>query len=123
MSVAQAEQHMTSGSDRLVDQLANKIGGLGVELADVAGNVQEVAQRVSAQSERFGHLQKTAETMVSANHNIANASQAVQSPLRNAKINAYDLVAGQLPHPLDRLDQQLDIGLARQPVVAVAHQR
>ena len=68
-----------SASERLVDQLANKIGGLGVELADVAGNVQEVAQRVSAQSDRFGHLQKTAETMVAANHNIANASQAVQT--------------------------------------------
>jgi methyl-accepting chemotaxis protein len=68
-----------SASERLIDQLANKIGGLGVELADVAGNVQEVANRVSAQSERFGHLQKTAETMVSANHGIANASQAVQT--------------------------------------------
>jgi methyl-accepting chemotaxis protein len=68
-----------SASERLVDQLANKIGGLGVELADVAGNVQEVAGRVSTQSERFGHLQKTAETMVLANHNIANASQAVQT--------------------------------------------
>jgi len=68
-----------SASERLVDQLANKIGGLGVELADVAGNVQEVAQRVSVQSDRFGHLQKTAETMVAANHNIANASQAVQT--------------------------------------------
>jgi methyl-accepting chemotaxis protein len=41
--------------------------------------VQEVANRVSSQSERFGHLQQTAETMVSANHNIANASQAVQT--------------------------------------------
>jgi methyl-accepting chemotaxis protein len=68
-----------SASERLIDQLANKIGGLGVELADVAGNVQEVANRVSAQSERFGHLQKTAETMVSANHGIANASQAAQT--------------------------------------------
>ncbi|MFY9954385.1 methyl-accepting chemotaxis protein [Bradyrhizobium sp.] len=68
-----------SASERLVDQLANRIGGLGVELADVAVNVQEVASRVSTQSERFGHLQKTAETMVSANHNIANASQAVQT--------------------------------------------
>src|SRR5438445_5791465 len=79
MSVAQAEQHMTSGSDRLVDQLANTIGGLGVELADVAGNVQDVANRVSGQSDRFGHLQKTAEKMVSANHDIASASQAVLS--------------------------------------------
>ena len=67
-----------SDSNRLVDQLANRIGGLGVELADVAGNVQEVASRVSGQSDRFGHLQKTAETMVSANHDIAGASQAVQ---------------------------------------------
>ncbi len=68
-----------SESERLVDQLSNKIGGLGVELADVAGNVKEVAQRVSTQSERFGHLQKTAETMVSANHGIADASQSVQT--------------------------------------------
>jgi len=68
-----------SVSDRLVDQLANRIGGLGVELADVADNLQEVAGRVSGQSDRFGDLQKTAETMVSANHGIASASQAVQT--------------------------------------------
>ncbi|MBR0755961.1 methyl-accepting chemotaxis protein [Bradyrhizobium jicamae] len=66
-------------AERLVDQLADRIGGLGVELADIAGNVQEVANRVTSQSERFHHLQKTAETMVTANHDIANASQAVQS--------------------------------------------
>jgi methyl-accepting chemotaxis protein len=70
---------MPSDSERLVDQLANRIGGLGVELADVAGNLQEVAGRVSSQAGRFGHLQQTAETMVSANHNIATASQAVQT--------------------------------------------
>jgi methyl-accepting chemotaxis protein len=75
----EAAAAVPSASERLVDQLANRIGGLGVELADVAGNVQEVANRVSTQSERFGHLQNTAETMVSANHNIANASQAVQT--------------------------------------------
>jgi methyl-accepting chemotaxis protein len=69
----------SSDSERLVDQLSNRIGGLGVELADVAGNLREVAGRVSSQSERFGHLQKTAETMVSANHDIADASRAVQS--------------------------------------------
>jgi methyl-accepting chemotaxis protein len=68
-----------SESERLVDRLAGRIGVLGVELADVAGNLQEVAGRVSGQSDRFGQLQKTAETMVSANHNIAGASRAVQS--------------------------------------------
>jgi methyl-accepting chemotaxis protein len=73
-----------SESERLVDQLSNRIGGLGVELADVAGNVQEVASRVSAQSELFTHLQQTAETMVSANHGIADASRAVQSASSDA---------------------------------------
>jgi methyl-accepting chemotaxis protein len=68
-----------SNSERLVDQLADRIGGLGVELADVAGNLQEVAGRVSGQSDRFGSLQKTAETMVTANHDIATSSQAVQT--------------------------------------------
>jgi methyl-accepting chemotaxis protein len=73
-----------SDSERLVDQLADRIGGLGVELADVAGNLQEVAGRVSTQSDRFGHLQRTAETMVSANRDIASASQAVQSATTSA---------------------------------------
>ncbi len=84
MPVAQAARlrEMTAGpsdAERLVDRLADRIGGLGVELADVAGNVQEVASRVGDQSQRFGHLQKTAETMVSANHGIASASQAVHA--------------------------------------------
>ena len=84
MSVAQAIRQPgaaanPSESERLVDQLADRIGGLGVELADVAGNLREVAGHVSTQADRFGHLRKTAETMVSANHDIASASQAVQT--------------------------------------------
>src|ERR1700676_4811365 len=75
---------MPSESERLVDQLANRIGGLGVELADVAGNLKEVAGGGFTQSDRFGHLQKTAETMVSANHDMASASQAVQSATTSA---------------------------------------
>jgi methyl-accepting chemotaxis protein len=84
MSVAQAIREPATAvtpsvSEQLVDQLSNRIGGLGVELADVAGNLKEVAGRVSAQADRFSHLQKTAETMVSANRDIASASQAVQT--------------------------------------------
>jgi methyl-accepting chemotaxis protein len=73
-----------SGREQLVDRLAGQIGGLGVELADVAGNLQEVAGRVSNQSSRFGQLQKTAETMVAANRDIAGASQSVQSATTRA---------------------------------------
>ncbi|HLX14892.1 MAG TPA: methyl-accepting chemotaxis protein [Bradyrhizobium sp.] len=83
MSVAQAQTQAradgAADSQRLVDQLSNRIDGLGVELADVAGNLREVAGRVSTQADRFSHLQKTAETMVSANHDIASASRAVQT--------------------------------------------
>jgi len=66
-------------AERLVDRLSDRIGGLGVELADVAGNVQEVAGRMAIQAERFGHLQATAETMVAANHGIADTSRAVHT--------------------------------------------
>jgi methyl-accepting chemotaxis protein len=68
-----------SSAENLIEELANRIGGLGVELADVAGNVQDVASRVGHQSERLGHLRRTAQTMVAANHDIAVASEAVQS--------------------------------------------
>ncbi|HLI99251.1 MAG TPA: methyl-accepting chemotaxis protein, partial [Bradyrhizobium sp.] len=68
-----------SDGERLIGQLADGIGGLGVELADVAGNLKEVAGRVFTQADRFGHLHKTADIMVSANHDIATASRAVQT--------------------------------------------
>ena len=84
MSAAQPARstHIATGptdAERLVDRLSDRIGGLGVELADVAGSVQEVTGRMAVQSERFGHLQQTAETMVAANHGIADASQAVRT--------------------------------------------
>ena len=51
MSVAQStkpEAANASDSERLVDLLSSRIGGLGVELADVAGNLQEVAKLASS---------------------------------------------------------------------------
>src|SRR5260370_35856443 len=41
-----------SASERLVDQLASRTGGLGVELADVPGNLQEVSAPVPSTSPR-----------------------------------------------------------------------
>ena len=71
-------------SERLVDELGNGLGNLGVELADVLGNLHDVASRVSRQSEQFGHLQETADTMVAANRNIDGAARTVQSFTANA---------------------------------------
>ncbi|MBX9711314.1 MAG: methyl-accepting chemotaxis protein [Xanthobacteraceae bacterium] len=72
------------GRKRLVDELGNGIGSLGVELADVLGNLHDVADRVSRQSSQFGHLQQTADTMVAANRDIDGAARAVQSVTSNA---------------------------------------
>jgi methyl-accepting chemotaxis protein len=78
-SPARSDAAGASQREQLVDQLANQIGGLGVELADVAGNLQDVAARVASQSDRFGQLRTAAETMVATNRDIAAASQAVQA--------------------------------------------
>jgi methyl-accepting chemotaxis protein len=119
-----------SPSEHLVDQLANRIGGLGVELADVAGNLREVAGRVSGQAERFGHLQKTAHTMVAANHDIASASGAVQSATteavgeitqsRAAVETAVQHIAG-LIEAVKRIELRLgDVGVALAQVAKVS---
>ena len=108
----------SSTSERLVDQLSNKIGGLGVELADVAGNVQEVASRVSTQSEHFAHLQKTAETMVSANHDIADASLRA----KNAGAGASQIqgIIARVQTGVTKVGQEID-GVTRAATSNLAH--
>ena len=50
-------------STALLDDLSNGIGQLGVELADVLGNLHYVADRVSKQSDQFSHLTEAATAM------------------------------------------------------------
>lgn len=119
-----------SDCERLVDQLANQIGSLGVELADVAGNLQEVAGRVSGQSERFGHLQKATQTMVATNRDIAGASQAVQSATTAAVNDITESRAGvdaavqhiaELISAVGRIEQRLGaVGTALAQVAKVS---
>jgi methyl-accepting chemotaxis protein len=135
MSVVQLKSesaHTTpSDSERLVDQLSNRLGGLGVELADVAGNLKEVAGRVAIQSDLFGHLQQTAETMVAANHDIATASRAVQSASsaavdeitrsRSAVETAVKHIAA-LIEAVGRIERRLgSVGTALSQVAKVSH--
>src|SRR5664279_1659295 len=71
-------------STALLNDLSNGIGQLGVELADVLGNLHFVADRVSHQSAQFGHLTEAATTMVEANRNIDEAARAVQTATSSA---------------------------------------
>src|SRR5260370_8205040 len=45
-----------SASERLVDQLANRIGGLGVDLADVAGKLQQTPPHYPLPTPRFAPI-------------------------------------------------------------------
>ena len=77
-------------STALLDDLSNGIGQLGVELADVLGNLHYVADRVSRQSAQFGHLTEAATTMVEANRNIDEAARAVQTATSSAVTDIGD---------------------------------
>src|SRR5581483_10136639 len=62
----------------LVAELGARVGSLGVELADVAGNLEEVTNRVANQAEQFKELQHAAQTMVAGNREIDRAAREAQ---------------------------------------------
>jgi methyl-accepting chemotaxis protein len=65
--------------DRLITEIADRIGSLGVEMADIAGNVEDVSTRVADQAQKFKALDQTAKAMVATNHEIDRAAKAAQS--------------------------------------------
>ena len=58
---------------RVVGKIAEQAGKLGIELCDVAGNVDEVAARVKRQAEVCGGLREAAAATMRGNHDIAVA--------------------------------------------------
>jgi methyl-accepting chemotaxis protein len=66
-------------TEGLVGEIASRIDTLGVEVADIAGNLDEVTARFSEQAARFEELQGTVETMVSGNREIDRATRTTQS--------------------------------------------
>ncbi len=64
---------------RLIAELANRIGSLGVETADIAGNLDEMSGRVARQVEQFKTLQRTTETMVATNRDLDKSARAAQT--------------------------------------------
>ena len=75
---------------RVVGELANRLGSFGIEVADIAANLEEVTARVVRQVEQFRGLRSAAETMVSGNRGIDAAARAAQASAQSAS----DEVAG-----------------------------
>jgi methyl-accepting chemotaxis protein len=88
-------------SSQLVAELASRIGSLGVELADVAGNLDEVSDRVTNEAEQFKALQRAAEHMVAGNREIDRAAQGAQqaaSAAGNEIAESRLLIGGAVQH-------------------------
>ncbi len=73
-----------SDSDRLVEELASRLGSLGVEVADIAGHLEDLAARVSGQAAQFEELHQATETMVAGNRDIDRAAREAQRAASNA---------------------------------------
>ncbi len=92
---------LAGASSQLVAELASRIGSLGVELADVAGNLDEVSGRVSNEAEQFKELQRAAEHMVAGNREIDRAAKGAQqaaSAAGNEIAESRLLIGGAVQH-------------------------
>jgi methyl-accepting chemotaxis protein len=102
--VAEPEAVVSGSDSALVNELASRIGSLGVELADVAGNLEEVTGRVENEAEQFKGLQSAAQTMVSGNREIDRAakdSQQAASTAGSEIAESRTLIGGAVQHITD----------------------
>jgi len=90
-----------SQGDRLISELATRVGSLGVEVADIAGHLEDLAARVSGQAAQFEELHQATENMVSGNREIDRASHEAQraASAAGAEISeSRTLVGGAVEH-------------------------
>ncbi len=74
----------------IAQTIADKAGSLGVQLADAAGSIDDVARVIASQARQFEELRAAADAMVAANERIAGE---VESAARNAGSAAADMSA------------------------------
>jgi methyl-accepting chemotaxis protein len=90
-----------SESDRLIGELASRLGSLGVEVADIAGHLEDLATRVSGQAAQFEELHQATETMVAGNRAIDRAAREAQRAASTAGAEISEsrtLIGGAVEH-------------------------
>jgi methyl-accepting chemotaxis protein len=73
-----------SGSAAVIADVAKRAGVLGVEIADIAGHVDDVSARVTAQAELFKGLRSAAQDLSDSNTKIATAARETASVTETA---------------------------------------
>ncbi|WP_420349742.1 methyl-accepting chemotaxis protein [Pelagibius sp.] len=64
----------TNGEARIIDGLAEETAGLGVEIVDVAGDIEKVSQQIAQQAEAFRGMVHSAGQVNESNSRIASAA-------------------------------------------------
>ena len=62
----------------VIEQVAVRAGSLGIEVVDIAGNVDDVSGRVEREAELFEELRRIAEQMSQANKTVDSAARNAQ---------------------------------------------
>ena len=94
-----------------VRRVADAAGTLGVEIADIAGRVETVSNRLAARAETVAELQRTAVDMAERNRSALSAVAATQQAAGGARDTIADSA--------DRIEQALgDIGALVETVTA-----
>lgn len=65
-------------SSEFVAEMAQRACGLSIEVADLAGHIDDVATRARRQSEQFQKLRAAADEMTESNQEISAATQSAQ---------------------------------------------
>jgi methyl-accepting chemotaxis protein len=107
---------MNDGTHPLIEELTNRIGTLGVQVADIAGNLDEVTARAGHQATQFNQLLHQAETMVVGNRDIDRAARKTQDAASTAGAEISEsrvLIGGIVEHIVEltaavgRIDERL----------------
>lgn len=76
--------------EHAIDQIAQEAGQLGVEIADVAGFVEDVSARVETQARTFNDLRSAVAKMVASNTTVVAASTAAREIAADAHHQVQD---------------------------------
>ena len=70
---------------QLIADIATEAGNLGIEIADIAGHIEDVNARVTRQSTVFAQLRDTGTRMSQSTHRIAEASAVARTVTQAAQ--------------------------------------
>ena len=74
----------SSREDDIIGKVAEEAGGLGIEIADVAGTVDDLTAHAEQQSESFQQLRDVSDTMAQSNERISTAAENATRSAENA---------------------------------------